>query len=225
MAKSRKVTPKEDDQKSSLPIVQEVLTQESTVVEETPTIEEVLKEFVPVTKEETPFDQSKELTEQKIAGAKEEALDLENPKCAFVNLSDKNNTPVYGQKGSPLMPIQADIRREFLRIASGNSAYIQTGIHAEIPMGFVLEVRTDSTIAAGKGLVVLDSPRLIDSNDRSEIVILIHNVSKHDRIIYHGEVIANLFLAMSPRPAFEVLDSLKDLTPEIKPKNLFTEEF
>jgi len=53
---------------------------------------------------------------------------------------------------------------------------LRTGLRAEIPKGYVLEIYPRSGLALKYGITVLNSPAQIDSDYRGEIKIIIYNV-------------------------------------------------
>ena len=66
---------------------------------------------------------------------------------------------------------------------------IRTGIHMDIPMGYHVEIRSRSGLAAKHGVFVLNSPGTIDSDYTGEICVILCNlgdetfhVGKFDRI-------------------------------------------
>ena len=71
---------------------------------------------------------------------------------------------------------------------------IHTGIYAEIPYGYEIQVRPKSGQALKKGLVVLNTPGTVDVNYRGEICVIAINLSNEEIIIKDGEKIAQMVL-------------------------------
>lgn len=122
---------------------------------------------------------------------------------------------------SGLRPTQAhrgdagyDLRASFnATILPGETAKVGTGIRIALPDGLAALVLSRSGLAA-EGLVVANSPGLIDSGYRGEIGVLLHNNNDlNDFVIRKGDRIAQLLIISLPlvqfgllaQPAFEAL--------------------
>lgn len=55
---------------------------------------------------------------------------------------------------------------------------IRTGIHMDIPVGYHVEIRSRSGLAAKNGVFVLNSPGTIDSDYTGEICVILCNLGK-----------------------------------------------
>jgi len=86
-----------------------------------------------------------------------------------------------------------------------------TGIAMQIPVGFEVQIRSRSGLAAKQGIFVLNSPGTIDSDYRGEIKIILANYSSTDHIIKHGDRIAQAVLSevVRPMPEDELDNSLQ----------------
>ena len=98
---------------------------------------------------------------------------------------------------------------EGCRIEPGQRALLETGLHLEIPAGFVGLVKDRSSMAAA-GLHTLAG--VIDSAYRGELKILLVNLTDDTVHISAGQKIAQLLILPVTSPAVEYVDSLDDLS-------------
>src|SRR5688572_15532962 len=85
--------------------------------------------------------------------------------------------PTYATPGSAGADLRANLK-EPLILAPGQKAMIPTGVRAEIPEGYELQVRPRSGLATKNGVTVLNSPGTIDSDYRGEICVILVNLSQ-----------------------------------------------
>ena len=90
----------------------------------------------------------------------------------------------------------------------GQRALVDTGLHLEIPSGFVGLVKDRSSVALA-GIHTLSG--VIDSSYRGELKILIVNLSSSPYRIGAGQKIAQLLVVPVYTEAIEFVDSLEDL--------------
>lgn len=81
---------------------------------------------------------------------------------------------------------------ESFRIYSHHSVVIPTGIKAEVPPGYMLEIKNKSGVATKKQLLV--GACVVDSGFNGEIFVNLHNVGKMTEVIAPGEKIAQVVL-------------------------------
>jgi dUTP pyrophosphatase len=72
---------------------------------------------------------------------------------------------------------------------------VPTGLSAEIPIGFELQVRPRSGLAFKKGVTVLNAPGTIDAGYRGEIKVILINHGSEPFEINPGDKIAQLVVA------------------------------
>jgi dUTP pyrophosphatase len=77
----------------------------------------------------------------------------------------------------------------------GERALIPTGLKFEIPMGYEVQVRPRSGLAAKHGVTVLNTPGTIDADYRGEVKIILINLGNEPFTINRGERIAQLVTA------------------------------
>lgn len=79
-----------------------------------------------------------------------------------------------------------------IHIHPGGRALIPTGLKAEIPVGFELQVRPRSGLALKQGITVLNAPGTVDSDYRGDIGVILFNSSNQIFIVHQGDRIAQL---------------------------------
>ena len=110
------------------------------------------------------------------------------------NSFDDIALPSYSTEGSSGMDVRAAIENELI-IKAGKINLVPTNLSIEIPLGYEIQVRPRSGLAAKHGIGVLNSPGTIDSDYRGEVKIILFNFSEEDFIIKRGDRIAQLVLA------------------------------
>ena len=81
-------------------------------------------------------------------------------------------------------------------------AAVPTGLVAEVPPGYELQVRPRSGLAIKNGIAVLNAPGTIDSGYRGEIKVILMNLGDEPFEIRKGDRIAQLVLAPVVRAEF-----------------------
>jgi dUTP pyrophosphatase len=82
-----------------------------------------------------------------------------------------------------------------LSIEPGKVVLVPTNLSVEIPIGYEIQVRPRSGLAAKNGIGVLNSPGTIDSDYRGEVKIILFNFSDEAFVINRGDRIAQLVIA------------------------------
>ncbi len=100
--------------------------------------------------------------------------------------------PVYQTEGSSGMDVRAS---EDALITAKSWGIVKTGLKAEIPSGYEIQVRSRSGLAFKNGIFVLNSPGTVDSDYRGEIMVILANFSDNDFKISKGDRIAQLVVA------------------------------
>ncbi|MDJ0796476.1 MAG: dUTP diphosphatase [Calothrix sp. MO_167.B12] len=85
---------------------------------------------------------------------------------------------------------------------------IPTGISAEVPMGFELQVRPRSGLALKHGVTVLNTPGTVDAGYRGEIKVILLNLGAEPFQITPGMKIAQLVVAPVVQGLFQEVDEL-----------------
>jgi dUTP pyrophosphatase len=87
---------------------------------------------------------------------------------------------------------------------------IPTGVSAEIPKGFELQVRPKSGLALKNGITVLNTPGTIDFGYRGEIHAILINLGSEPYSIKIGQKVAQLVAAPVAYARFEVVEELSE---------------
>jgi dUTP pyrophosphatase len=124
-------------------------------------------------------------------------------------LAPEVQVPVYASSGAAGADVHAWLASP-VRIEPGQRVLVPTGLHAEIPPGFEIQVRSRSGLAIKHGLFVVNSPGTIDSDYRGEIKIIMGNIGHEAITIMPGERVAQLVVAPVTRAMFRFVDELGD---------------
>ena len=109
-----------------------------------------------------------------------------------INKSD-NELPSYETIGSAGCDIRAHIKEKTV-IYPGQIIIINTGLYVEIPIGYEIQIRPRSGLAACHGITVLNTPGTIDADYRGEIGVILINHSDDPFDVLNGERIGQLVL-------------------------------
>lgn len=117
--------------------------------------------------------------------------------------------PEYKSVGAAGCDVCAFLSEPFV-LEPGEYAAIPTGLSMEIPVGFEVQVRPRSGLAAKNGITVLNSPGTIDSDYRGEVKIILINHGNSPFAINNGDRIAQLVVASVSSAIFVEVDSLSE---------------
>lgn len=87
---------------------------------------------------------------------------------------------------------------------------VPTGLFVEIPVGYEIQVRPRSGLAAKFGITVLNSPGTIDADYRGEIKIILVNLSNEQYTLNPEERVAQLVVAKHERIDWQQSESLSE---------------
>jgi dUTP pyrophosphatase len=90
---------------------------------------------------------------------------------------------------------------------------VPTGIAAEVPLGFELQVRPRSGLALKHGITVLNTPGTIDAGYRGEIKVILINLGSEVFQVTQGQKIAQLVIAPV---VFGQFQEVAALTPSVR---------
>lgn len=88
------------------------------------------------------------------------------------------------------------------KIKSFERILISTGLHIQIPFGYVGYIMSRSGLASKNGIVVLNSPGVIDYGYSGEVKVLLMNFGSEDFEIKKGDRIAQLIISKLPDVIF-----------------------
>ena len=117
--------------------------------------------------------------------------------------------PEYSTEGSSGLDIRAAVDDEFL-LANGKVSLVPTNLRVEIPLGYEIQVRPRSGLAANHGIGILNSPGTIDSDYRGELKIILFNFGERDFLIKRGDRIAQIVLTKVYRAELDESDNLNN---------------
>jgi len=99
---------------------------------------------------------------------------------------------------------------ESLTISPGERRDVGTGLALAIPPGFAGFVQPRSGLAFRHGIMVTNSPGLIDAGYRGELRVSLYNTGREDLCIEVGDRIAQLVIQRVETPSFAAVDVLED---------------
>ena len=119
----------------------------------------------------------------------------------------KNALPQYATLASAGMDVRASLDAPVV-LGPLQRAMIPTGLYLEIPVGYEVQVRPRSGLAAKKGITVLNTPGTIDADYRGEVNVILVNLSDQPFTVEPGERIAQLVLAKHEKIDWEEVSEL-----------------
>jgi len=137
---------------------------------------------------------------------------MEKIKIKIQRIDNKYNDiplPEYSTEGSSGLDIRAALDDEFV-LATGKVTLVPTNLRVEIPLGYEIQVRPRSGLAANHGIGILNSPGTIDSDYRGELKIILFNFGEKDFVIKRGDRIAQIVLSKVYRADLDESDNLNN---------------
>ena len=137
---------------------------------------------------------------------------MESVQIKMQHITDKFSDillPEYATEGSSGLDLRAAVETE-MKIEKGKVGLVPTNLKVEIPIGYEIQIRPRSGLAAKNGIGVLNSPGTIDSDYRGEIKVILFNFSEEDFIIKRGDRIAQMVVSKVYRADLIVTDELND---------------
>ena len=102
---------------------------------------------------------------------------------------------------------------ESVRLGPGERAVVPTGLAVEIPDGYAGFVQPRSGLAARHGITIVNSPGLVDSGYRGEVLVVLLNTDREESFtIEPGMRIAQLVVQQVPEVALTEVESLAEST-------------
>jgi dUTP pyrophosphatase len=117
------------------------------------------------------------------------------------------NKPKYQSEGAAGFDFHADIPEQVI-LMGGETRVFGTGVYVAVPVGFELQVRSRSGLAAKNAVHVLNGPGTIDSDYRGEIGVILHNTKTEAFIVQPNDRIAQGVVAPVIQPEFLFVDEL-----------------
>lgn len=119
----------------------------------------------------------------------------------------KGEAPAYQSAGASGFDVRAQLDRE-LTLAPGERAMIPTGLAFEIPVGFEIQARPRSGLAAKNGISMVNTPGTIDADYRGEVKIILINHGREPFLIRDQDRIAQLVICPIYQADFEWTENL-----------------
>ena len=104
--------------------------------------------------------------------------------------------PEYKSEGASGMDVMSS---ESTIIPKGEVRIVSTNLAVEVPMGYELQIRPRSGLAANNGVTILNTPGTLDSDYRGELKIILINFGTEEFKISKGDRIAQMVLAKVER--------------------------
>jgi dUTP pyrophosphatase len=119
----------------------------------------------------------------------------------------KGELPKYQSAGASGFDIRAQLASPVV-LQPMQRAMIPTGLTFEIPVGFEIQARPRSGLAAKQGLSVLNTPGTIDADYRGEVQIILVNLGESAVTINDQDRCAQLVIAPVIQAQFELVTEL-----------------
>ncbi len=97
-----------------------------------------------------------------------------------------------------------------LILEPGKFALVPTGLIVEIPLGYEMQVRPRSGLAAKNGVSVLNTPGTVDADYRGEVKVILINLGAEPFEITRGMRIAQAVIAEVPRVEYIEVNELSE---------------
>lgn len=115
--------------------------------------------------------------------------------------------PEYETPQAAGMDVRADLA-ESIVLEPMQRVLVPTGLYVELPVGYEMQVRPRSGLAAKYGITVLNAPGTVDADYRGEIRVILVNLSDTAFEIRPGERIAQLIVARYEHADWEPVGEL-----------------
>jgi dUTP pyrophosphatase len=131
-------------------------------------------------------------------------------KIDFINQTD-NQDPDWETSGSAGFDLRAS---EHGSIKPNEFKVVPTGLFFDLPIGFEMQIRPRSGLAAKHGITVLNSPGTIDSDYTGEIKVILINHGDKIFEVAKGDRIAQAVIASVTAKNIIALNKVNEITKE-----------
>lgn len=119
--------------------------------------------------------------------------------------------PAYETLGAAGMDVRAAVSEDApLVLEPGAVAMVPTGLSMAIPLGYEVQMRPRSGLAAKHGITCLNTPGTIDSDYRGEVKVILINHGAAPFTIARGGRIGQMVLAPVTRLVWRQVDALDE---------------
>jgi dUTP pyrophosphatase len=130
-------------------------------------------------------------------------------KVKIINKAKHNfGNPTYADPGSSGMDVRASLD-DNIWIEPNDVAVIPTGLFMAIPVGYEIQVRPRSGLAAKLGVTVLNTPGTLDASYRGEVCVIL-KAGSSGFLVENGDRIAQLVLCEVPICEWEETETLDE---------------
>jgi dUTP pyrophosphatase len=127
----------------------------------------------------------------------------------IINKAKHNfGNPTYADPGSSGMDVRASLD-DNIWIEPNDVAVIPTGLFMAIPVGYEIQVRPRSGLAAKLGVTVLNTPGTLDASYRGEVCVIL-KAGSSGFLVENGDRIAQLVLCEVPICEWEETETLDE---------------
>ena len=134
---------------------------------------------------------------------------MSNVKVKIINRAKHNfGNPTYADPGSSGMDVRASLD-DNIWIEPNDVAVIPTGLFMAIPVGYEIQVRPRSGLAAKLGVTVLNTPGTLDASYRGEVCVIL-KAGSSGFLVENGDRIAQLVLCEVPICEWEETETLDE---------------
>ena len=127
----------------------------------------------------------------------------------IINKAKHNfGNPTYADPGSSGMDVRASLD-DNIWIEPNDVAVIPTGLFMAIPVGYEIQVRPRSGLAAKLGVTVLNTPGTLDASYRGEVCVIL-KAGSSGFLVENGDRIAQLVLCEVPMCEWEETETLDE---------------
>ncbi|MFC1672298.1 dUTP diphosphatase [Planctomycetota bacterium] len=122
-------------------------------------------------------------------------------------IRDSAVTPHYEHEGDAGMDLYSALDST---LGPGERRLIPTGIKAEVPRGYEMQIRPKSGLALKRGVTVLNTPGTVDAGYRGEVGVILFNTSDEDVEIKAGEKVAQAVICKVETAIIEEVEELSE---------------
>ena len=115
--------------------------------------------------------------------------------------------PKYQTLGSAACDVHAAVVEPMI-IRPGERKLVPTGLSFEFDKGYVMHLTPRSGLALKKGIILTNTPAIIDSDFRGELRIIVMNLGEEDFIIERNDRIAQMNFKKVEQAEFVEVDEL-----------------
>ncbi len=132
------------------------------------------------------------------------------PKILFQKLDPRAQTPRYQTEGASGFDFHS-LKEVTLR--AGEVSLVPTGLAAEIPEGYEIQVRARSGLSLKAGVFLVNGIGTIDADYRGEIKIILSTLAFEPVVLPAGERIAQGILVKVEKA---LIEDVKELSPTLR---------